>query len=48
MITFFIYVPEGNLQWHSSIDKMIDYLKDFIVKFKLNFANALEDKLESI
>ena len=43
-----IYVLEGNPQWNSWIYKMIDYLKGSIVKFKLNFKNALENKLESI
>ena len=42
MVIVFIYVIEGNLQWKSWIFKMIDYLKDSIVKFKLNFAKALE------
>ena len=45
---FFIYVLEGNLQWYSWIGTMIDYLKGSIVKFKLNFENALESKRESI
>ena len=43
----FIYVLEGNLQWNVSIFKMIDYLKGSIVKFELNFENALENKCES-
>ena len=47
-IAFFIYVLEGNIQWNSWIYKMIDYLKCSIVKFKLNFENASENKLESI
>ena len=45
---FFIYVLEGNLQWNSWIYKMIDYLKGSIVKFKLNFEKALENKRESV
>ena len=45
---FFIYVLEGNFQWDSWIFKMIDYLKDSIVKFKLNFEKALENKCESV
>ena len=49
MVTvFFIYVLEGNLQWNSWICKMNDYLKGSIVKFKLNFENALENKRESV
>ena len=48
IIVFFIYVLEGNLQWNSWICNMIDYLKGSIVKFKLNFENALESKRESI
>ena len=47
-IAFFIYVLEGNLQWNSWIYKMIDDLKGSIFKFKLNFENAPENKLESI
>ena len=43
---FFIYVLEGNLQWNSWICKVIDYLKGSIVKFKLNFGKALENKHE--
>ena len=43
-----MYVLEGNLQWNSWICNMIDYLKGSIVKFKLNFENALESKRESI
>ena len=46
ILGFFIYVLEGNLQWN--ICNMINYLKDSIVKFKLNFENALESKHESI
>ena len=42
IIFFLIYVPEGNLQWNSWICNMIDYLKGPIVRFKLNFENALE------
>ena len=45
---FFIYVLEGNLQWSSWIFNMIDYLKGSIVKFKLNFEIALENKCESV
>ena len=45
---FFIYVLEGNLQWNSWIFKTIDYLKGSIVKFKLNFEKALENKCESV
>ena len=48
IITFLIYALEDNLRWNSWIYKMIDYLKGSIVKFKLNFENALEHKLESI
>ena len=49
MVTvFLIYVLEGKLQWNSSICKMIDYLKGSIVKFKLNFENAFENKRESV
>ena len=48
VIVFFIYVLEGNLRWNRWIYKMIDYLKGSIVKFKLNFENASENKLESI
>ena len=44
----FIYVLEGNLQWNVTIFKMIDYLKGSIVKFELNFENALENKCESV
>ena len=45
---YFIYVLESNLQWNSWIFKMIDYLKDSIVKFKLNFEKALENICESV
>ena len=45
---FFIYVLEGNLQWYSWIGNMIEYLKCSIVKFKLNFENALESKHKSL
>ena len=45
IVFFFIYVPEGNLQW---IFKMIDYLKGSIVKFKLNLEKAVENKCESV
>ena len=48
VIAFFIYVLEGNLQWNSWIFKVIDYLKGSIVKFKLNFEKALENKCESV
>ena len=48
IIVFFIYVLEGNYQWNNWIFKIIDYLKGSIVKFKLNFENYLENKLESI
>ena len=44
VIVFFIYVLEGN----SWFFKMIDYLKGSIVKFKLNFEKALENKRESV
>ena len=46
MIIVFIYVLEGNLQSNSWIYKMIGHLKGSIVKFKLNFENALENKRE--
>ena len=45
---FFTYVLEGNHQWNSWIFKMTDYLKGSIVKFKLNFEKALENKRESV
>ena len=48
VIVFFIYVLEGNLQWNSWFFKMIIYLKGSIVKFKLNFEKALENKRESV
>ena len=48
VIVFLIYVLEGNLQWNSWICKMVDYLKCSIVKFKLNFEKALENKRESL
>ena len=48
VIVFFIYVLEGNLQWNSWLFKMIYYLKGSIVKFKLNFEEALENKRESV
>ena len=48
VIVFFIYVLEGNIEWNSWIFKMIAYLKGFIVKFKLNFEKALENKRESV
>ena len=42
------YVLEGNLQLNSWIFKMIDYLKGSIVKFKLNFKKASQNKCESV
>ena len=48
VIVFFIYVLEGNLQLNCWICKMVDYLKGSIVKFKLNFEKALENRRESI
>ena len=48
IVFFSIYVLEYNLQRNSWICKMIDYLRDSIVKFKPNFENALENKRESI
>ena len=48
VIVFFIYVLVGNLQWNSWICKMVNYLKGSIVKFKLNFETALENKHESV
>ena len=48
VIVFFICVLEGNLQLNYWICKMVDYLKSSIVKFKLNFEKALENKRESI
>ena len=48
MIIFFIDFLEGNLQWNSWICKMFDYLKGSIVKFNLNFENALENKHKSM
>ena len=48
IVFFLIHVLEGNLQWNSWICKMVDYLKGSIVKFKLNFVKALENKHESI
>ena len=48
VFVFFIYVLEGNLQWNSWFFKMIDYFKGSIVKFKLNFEKALENKRESV
>ena len=44
----FIYDLGGNLQWNSWFCKLIDYLKGSIIKFKLNFENAFENKRESI
>ena len=40
MIVYFIAALEGNLQWNNWCCQMTDYLKGFIVKFKLNFPNA--------
>ena len=48
IVCFFIYVLERNLQWNSWFFKMIDYLKGSIVKFKLNFEKALENRRESV
>ena len=49
MVIFFLtFVLEGNLQWNSWICKMIDYLKGSIVKFKLSFEKALENKRKSV
>ena len=48
IIVFLSMFKKGNLQWSSWICNMIDYLKGSIVKFKLNFENALESKHESI
>ena len=48
MVIVFIYVREGNLQLNCWICKMVDYLKASIVKFKLSFEKALENKRESI
>ena len=48
MIIVFIYDLEGNFDWNSWICKMIDYLRGSIVKFKLNFEKASENKCESI
>ena len=45
---FLRYILEGNLQWNSRFCKMVDYLKGSIVKFKLNFENALENKMTNI
>ena len=45
---FSIYVLEGNLQWNSWFFKIIHYLEGSIVKFKLNFEKALENKRESV
>ena len=45
---FFIYVLEDNLQCNSWFCKMIDYLQGSIVKFKLNFEKALENKRQSV
>ena len=43
-----VCVLEGNLQWNTLCCRMLDYLKVSIVKFKLNFKNALESKRELI
>ena len=43
-----ICVIQDDLQWNSCIYKMIDYLKGSIVKFKLNFEKALENKSASV
>ena len=48
IVFFYIYVLEGNLQLNCWINKMVDYLKGSIVKFKLSFEKALENKRESI
>ena len=48
MVIVFIYVLEGNIQLNSWIFKMIDYLKESVVKFRLNFEKALENKCESV
>ena len=48
MIVYFIAALEGNLQWNNWCCQMTDYLKGFIVKIKLNFPNALDNKRESI
>ena len=48
VIVFFIYVLEGNLRLSCWICKMVVYLKCSIVKFKLNFEKASENKRESI
>ena len=48
IIVSYMYILEGNHQWNSWICNMIEYLKGSIVKFKLNFGNALETKPESI
>ena len=46
MVIVFMYVLEDNCQWNSWICKIIDYLKGTIVKFKLNFEKASENKYE--
>ena len=43
---FFIYVLEGHLQWNSWIFKMIDYLKDSNVNFKLNFEKSFRKQMQ--
>ena len=48
MVIVFINVLEGNLQWNSWFFRKIDYLKGSIVKFKLNFEKASENKCESV
>ena len=47
-MSFLINALEGNLQWNTWVCKMTDYLKGSIVKCKLIFENALENKHESI
>ena len=48
MVIVFIHILDGNRQWKSWVCKMIDYSKGSIVKFKLNFAKALESQCESV
>ena len=43
---FFIYVLEGHLQRNSWIFKMIDYLKDSNVNFKLNFEKSFRKQMQ--
>ena len=45
VVVFSIYVLEGNLQWNSWIFKMIDYLKNSIVKLKLNFEKGFRKQM---